>query len=207
MLDSAPIPQLITVTETEPVWHPVTDVEFKRYARIDDAVNENPDLLNQLIHAATQIVESYMGTVFHRRTFVQRQTGGVEYIPAMRTPVTTVSSITYAESFESSYVTVSTSSYRVGGNDFYHKDGYFTAGRPADGYVITYTAGMVADATPSTISTDLKTAVLRVAAFLYENRQEYATGWSEQGFSISYDVLKGVIGRIVNHSASARGVF
>jgi hypothetical protein len=121
MLDSAPIPQLITVTETEPVWHPVTDAEFKRYARIDDAVNENPSLINEIIHAATQIVESYMGTVFHRRTFVQRQTGGVEYIPAMRTPVSTVSSITYAERFESSYVTVSTSSYRVGGNDFYHK--------------------------------------------------------------------------------------
>lgn len=198
--------QLITVIETEPVWHPVTDVEFKRYARIDDAVDENPSLINDIIHAATQMVESYMGTVLHRRTFVQRQTGGVEYIPAMRTPVATVSSITYAESFSSAYVTLSTSSYRVGGNDFRHVDAFFKQGREADGYVITYTAGMVADTTPSTLSTDLKTAVLRVAAFLYENRQEYATGWSEQGFSISYDIMKGVIGRIVNHSASARGI-
>lgn len=198
--------QLVTVTETEPVWHPVTDVEFKRYARIDDAVDENPSLLNQIIHAATQLVEAYTGTVFHRRTFVQRQTGGTEYIPAMRTPVATVSSITYAESFSSAYVTLSTSSYRVAGNDFRHVDAFFKQGREADGYVITYTAGLVADATPSTLATDLKTAILRVAAFLYENRQEYATSWSEQGFSINYDITKSLIGKIVSHAQSARGI-
>jgi hypothetical protein len=71
---------------------------------------------------------------------------------------------------------------------------------------------MVADATPSTLNNDMKIAILRVAAFLYENRQEYAQGWSEQGFSINYEsngvaLLKDMINRIVNPYASAKGIF
>jgi hypothetical protein len=73
-------------------------------------------------------------------------------------------------------------------------------------------AGMVADTTPSTINNDMKTAILRIVAFLYENRQEFAQGWSEQGFSINYEsdgvaLLKGIINKIVNPYASAKGIF
>lgn len=207
MLTDATIAQYITVTETDPIYHPINDTEFKRYARIDDSVDENPTLISQITHAATKIVESYMGVCLHRRTVVQKQTGGVESIPAMREPVYSIASILYAENFDSAYITQSAETYRHAGNTFFNNNNFFQRGRDADGYVITYTAGMVADATPSTIPLDIKTAIFRVASYLYECRQEYATQWSEQGFSINYDITKNLIGKILNHNASARGIF
>jgi hypothetical protein len=207
MLTDYAVPQYVTVSESDPIYHPINDIEFKRYAKIDDSVDENPTLISQITHAATQIVEGYMGIRLHRRSVIQRQTGGVTSIPAMRSPVSSVTSIVYAQNFESAYVTQSATTYRHAADEFFNVNNFFEQGRDGDGYVITYTAGLVADTTPSTTPLSIKTAIFRVAAYLYECRQEYATQWTEQGFSISYDTLKGLIGNIVNYNSSARGVF
>jgi uncharacterized phiE125 gp8 family phage protein len=164
-------------------------------------------LIAQIIKTARKMIETHASLTFHQRTVTQNQTGGVESLDALRMPVTTVSSITYAKDFDSTPTTLDILSYRLAGNKFYHESGTFVRGRDADGYVITYTAGMVADATPSTLRSDFKTAILRVAAFLYENRQEYATGWSEQGFSVNYDIMKSEINRIINPYSTAKGIF
>jgi uncharacterized phiE125 gp8 family phage protein len=199
------ISQFVTVSETEPTYEPVTVNEAKNYFKVDDTTDDA--LIAQIIKTARKMIETHASLTFHQRTVTQKQTGGVDYIDALRLPANTVSSITFARDFDSTPETLDASSYRLAGNRFYHESREFIQGRDADGYVITYTAGMVADATPSTLKSDLKTAILRVAAFLYENRQEYAQGWSEQGFSVNYDIMKSEINRIVNPYASAKGIF
>jgi uncharacterized phiE125 gp8 family phage protein len=179
--------------------------EAKNYLKVDETTDDA--LIAQIIKTARKMIETHASLTFHQRTVTQKQTGGVEYIDALRLPANTVSSITFARDFDSTPETLDASTYRLAGNRFYHESREFIQGRDADGYVITYTAGMVADATPSTLKSDLKTAILRVAAFLYENRQEYATGWSEQGFSVNYDIMKSEINRIINPYASAKGIF
>ena len=205
MLTESWISQFVTVSETEPTYEPVTVNEAKNYLKVDETTDDA--LIAQIIKTARKMIETHASLTFHQRTVTQKQTGGVEYIDALRLPANTVSSITFARDFDSTPETLDASTYRLAGNRFYHESREFIQGRDADGYVITYTAGMVADATPSTLKSDLKTAILRVAAFLYENRQEYATGWSEQGFSVNYDIMKSEINRIINPYASAKGIF
>lgn len=209
LTDSVPL-QFVTITETEPTYEPVTVNEAKNYLKVDDTTDDA--LIAQLIKASRKLIETQAALTFHRRTITQKQTGGLETLDALRQPIHAVSSITYAKDFDSTPETLDATVYRYAGNRFFHEGGRFVEGRPADGYVITYTAGMVADATPSTLNNDMKTAILRIAAFLYENRQEYAQSWNEQGFSIDYKsegiaLLKGIINKLVNPYASAKGIF
>ena len=204
LTESVPL-QYITVTEAEPTYEPVTVTEAKNYLKVDD--NTDDALIAQLIKTSRRMIETHANIKFHRRSVTQKQTGGLETLDAMRHPIFSVSSITYAKDFDSTPETLDSSEYRFVHDRFFHEAGRFVEGRPADGYVITYTAGMVADATPSTLNNDFKTAILRILAFLYENRQEYAQGWNEQGFSINYDIMKGEINRIINPYASAKGIF
>jgi len=199
------ISQYVTVTETEPTYEPVTVNEAKNYFKVDDVTDDA--LIAQIIKTARKMIETQASLAFHRRTVTQKQTGGIETLDALRIPVFSVTSLQYAENFDSTYETIDTDEYRLAGNKLFHDDYKFKRGRDADGYVITYVAGMVADTTPSTLNNDMKIAILRVASFLYENRQEYATGWNEQGFSVNYDILKSEINRIVNPYASAKGIF
>jgi len=204
------VSQFVTISETEPLYEPVTVNEAKNYMKVDDTTDDA--LIGQLIKTARKMIETQASLAFHRRIVTQKQTGGIETLDALRIPVSTVSSIQYAENFDSSYITLDVDEYRLAGNRLYSDQYKFKRGRDADGYVITYTAGMVADTTPSTLNNDMKTAILRITAFLYENRQEFAQGWSEQGFSINYEsdgvaLLKGIINKIVNPYASAKGIF
>lgn len=199
------IPQYVTISETEPTNEPVTLAQAKNYLKVDDTTDDA--LITQLIKTSRKMIETHAAISFHIRTVTQKQTGGVEVIDALRLPVGTVTSIEYATSFESAYETLDNTAYRHAGNRFFHESGRFVRGRDADGYVITYTAGMVADATPSTLNNDFKTAILRIVAFLYENRQEYAQGWNEQGFSINYDIMKGELNRIINPYSTSKGIF
>jgi uncharacterized phiE125 gp8 family phage protein len=199
------IPQYVSITETEPAFEPVTVAEAKNYFKVDDTTDDT--LIAQIIKTSRKLIETHASLTFHRRTITQKQTGGIETLDALRIPVATVSTIQYAEDFDSAYITLGADEYRLAGNRFFHDEYKFKRGRDADGYVITYTAGMVADATPSTLNNDMKLAILRVAAYMYENRQEYSQGWNEQGFSINYDTMQGIINRIVNPYANAKGIF
>lgn len=197
--------QYITISEAEPQYEPVTVNEAKNYMKVDDTTDDT--LIAQLIKSSRKMIETHAALTFHRRQITQKQTGGLDTLDALRVPVTTVSSIQYAENFDSAYITLDASEYRLAGNRLFSEDYKFKQGREADGYTITYTAGMVADTTPSTLNNDMKTAILRMTAFLYENRQEYSQGWSEQGFSIDYDIMKAQLNRIINPYSTAKGIF
>lgn len=199
------ISQYVTISETDPTHEPVTVNEAKNYLKVDDSADDS--LILQIIKASRKLIETQAALSFHRRTVTQKQTGGIETLDALRVPVQSVTSVQYAENFDSSYITLDPTEYRLAGNKLFSSEYKFKRGRDADGYIITYTAGMVADSTPSTLNNDMKTAILRIVAYLYENREAYAQSWNEQGFSINYDIMKSEISRIVNPYASAKGIF
>jgi uncharacterized phiE125 gp8 family phage protein len=196
--------QFTTIVETEPTYEPVTLTEAKTYLRVD--TTEDDTLITGLIKTARKICENLSNRYFHQRTITQKQTGGIEIIDFMRSPVTTVSSVTFIQSTDASPESFT---------DFYHttekmfstsQNTKFSVGRLGDGYTIQYTAGIVADATPSTLSTDIKTAILRVLGYLYENRIEGTKNTSEQGFSITYEQSMD-IQKILNPISNARSFF
>jgi len=193
--------QFTTVFETEPNFEPVTLTEAKNYLRVD--ISEDDALINGLITTARKICENLSNRYFHQREIVQKQTGGLEVIDFVRSPVTTVSVMftetDTAEAFDDFYFTPE----RLLNNSLGYR---FRVGRVGDGYTITYTAGIVADATPSTLSNDLKVAILRILAYLYENRIEGVKSTSEQAFSITFEQSMD-IQKILNPISTSRSFF
>jgi len=200
--------QEISVIETTLVTNePLSLTEVKNYLKIDYTTDD--DLLTSLIKSVRVQIETELGGInIIRRNMIQKQTGGVEFIELLRQPVNSISSVIYFEDFDSTGETVT--DYRVVNNILYHRDSFFRVGRPADGYVITYNAGLITDAVNANLSVpnNIKTAMQRVIAYLYENRQQYATTYSEGGWSITYNKeMRHEINLLLMPSHSGRGIF
>lgn len=188
-LDSYVTPkQYTTVTQTTPTHNPVSLEEAKNYLKVD--YNTDDDLIEALIFAARKQVENELGgLLIVKRTVTQKQTGGVKTIDLMREPMVSISSITYYEDFDSTGTVISSTDYRFADGAIFHRNGFWDEGREADGYVIVYTAGLVDDTgqaaenSPETI----RMAILRIVAYLYENREEYSTQISEGGLTVTYN--------------------
>jgi uncharacterized phiE125 gp8 family phage protein len=185
---SKPKYQAITVSATEPQYEPISLEETKNYLKIDYTTDDQ--LIENLIHTVRRQVENELGGfLIVKRTVTQKQTGGLETIDFMRSPVNSITSITYYESFDSTGSVISSSNYRFNDGQLYHKDGYWAQGREGDGYVIVYNAGLVNDTgqTAENSPHPLRHAILRIVAYLYENREEYVTQANEGNFSVTYD--------------------
>ena len=176
--------QEISIIETGLVTNePLSLTEVKNNLKIDYSTDD--DLLTGLIKSVRVQIETELGGVnIIRRNMIQKQTGGVEFIELLRQPVNSIASIIYFEDFDSTGETIT--DYRQVNNILYHRDTFFKVGRAADGYVITYNAGLIADAVNANLSvpSNIKTAMQRVISYLYENRQQYASTYSEGGWSI-----------------------
>jgi hypothetical protein len=166
-------------------------------------------LLTGLIKSVRVQIETELGGVnIIRRNMIQKQTGGVEFIELLRQPVNSIASIVYFEDFDSTGETIT--DYRQVNNILYHRDTFFKVGRAADGYVITYNAGLIADAVNANLSvpSNIKTAMQRVISYLYENRQQYASTYSEGGWSITYNKeMRQEINLLLMPNHSGRGIF
>lgn len=177
--------QEISIIETGLVTNePLSLTEVKNNLKIDYSTDD--DLLTGLIKSVRVQIETELGGVnIIRRNMIQKQTGGVEFIELLRQPVNSIASIIYFEDFDSTGETIT--DYRQVNNILYHRDTFFKVGRAADGYVITYNAGLIADAVNANLSvpSNIKTAMQRVISYLYENRQQYASTYSEGGWSIT----------------------
>lgn len=208
-LSGSYISQDVRVEVAEPLYYPVTLTEAKNYLKVDFTDDDN--LITGLIKTATDYVENMSGGVlFHRRTVTQYQTGGIEQIDLLRSPVFSIVSFEKAIGFDDSYSAVE--DYRLGHNTLYHESGYFEKGRNSDGYKIVYLAGVTTDTNPSTVRYEIKVCILRLLSYLYDNRQEYVTSYSDQGYSVSYNVsqtneIKKEVTKILNSFSSARGFF
>jgi len=179
--------QEISISDSNNITHEPADLEeMKNYLKIDYTTDD--DLIESLIKSARKQVEDELGGLaIIQRQFVQKQTGGLERIELLRQPVQSIASITYNQYYDSTGTAITT--YRRVGHLLYHQDGFWQTGREADGYIITYTSGLVADTGQShnSVPRAIRTAVERIVAYLYENREDFATSISEGNFSINYD--------------------
>jgi len=189
---SRPPLQSVTVTVPEPTHELFDIVTTKNYLKVDYSTDDN---LIELIQKSVrkQLENELGGVLIVKRSVTQKQTGGIETIDLLRSPVNSITSVTYYEDFNSTGEVLSASDYRFHDGQLYHKDGYWKQGRAGNGYVIVYNAGHVDDsgqaaenATPS-----IRMAALRLIGYLYENREEFATTISEGGYSISYNTIVG----------------
>lgn len=200
--------QEISIIETGLVTNePLSLTEVKNNLKIDYSTDD--DLLTGLIKSVRVQIETELGGVnIIRRNMIQKQTGGVEFIELLRQPVNSIASIIYFEDFDSTGETIT--DYRQVNNILYHRDTFFKVGRAADGYVITYNAGLIADAVNANLSvpSNIKTAMQRVISYLYENRQQYASTYSEGGWSITYNKeMRQEINLLLMPNHSGRGIF
>lgn len=200
--------QEISILETGLVTNePLSLTEVKNNLKIDYSTDD--DLLTGLIKSVRVQIETELGGVnIIRRNMIQKQTGGVEFIELLRQPVNSIASIVYFEDFDSTGETIT--DYRQVNNILYHRDTFFKVGRAADGYVITYNAGLIADAVNANLSvpSNIKTAMQRVISYLYENRQQYASTYSEGGWSITYNKeMRQEINLLLMPNHSGRGIF
>jgi uncharacterized phiE125 gp8 family phage protein len=180
--------QFLTITDAEPQYEPVSLELVKNYLKVDYTTDN--DLIEALIHSARKQIEAECGSLaIVRRSVTQKQTGGLQFIDLMRQPVNSITSVTYYESFDSTGEVIPATDYRFSDGILIHKDGYWKSGRDADGYVIVYNAGITLDTGQSAENSPhtLRTAIMRLIAFLYENREQYVTGINEGNLSVSYD--------------------
>lgn len=202
--------QNITISAPEPT-HELFDLTtVKNYLKVDYSTDD--DLIELMIKSIRKQIENDLGGVLIvKRQITQKQTGGLQVIDFLRSPVNSISSITYFENFDSAGTVLSASDYRFVDGELYHKNGFWKQGRSGDGYVIVYNAGIVDDtgqaaenATPS-----IRSACLRLIAYLYENREEFATTISEGNFSISYNTIVGnsELKNLLMPYVSAKAVF
>lgn len=183
------IKQYVTITETTPTHNPISLEEAKNYLKVDYATDD--DLIDGLIFAARKQIENELGgLLIVKRTVTQKQSGGVKTIDIMREPLVSISSITYYEDFDSVGEVIPSTDYRIADGCIFHRNGYWKQGRDADGYRIVYTAGLVDDTgqTAENSPHTLRQAMLRIIAYLYENREEFAKQINEGGLSVNYDI-------------------
>jgi uncharacterized phiE125 gp8 family phage protein len=201
--------QEITISSNEPTNEPVTLTEAKNYLKVDYTTDDN--LISALIFTARKQIENELGGLaIVKRSFTQKQTGGLKEIELMRQPVNSITSITFYNEFDSTGELIANTEYRNVNQNIYHKNGFFITGRDADGYVIIFNAGLVDDTvnSASNCPSSIKTAILRVLSYLYENRQDFSTNYSEGGWSISYDKkLRSDINLLLMPYTTSKAVF
>jgi uncharacterized phiE125 gp8 family phage protein len=171
----------------------ISTAEAKNYLKLSSDTTDD-DLVQILIKAATAIVEREAGGLaICEQSFKQYQQGGCDLIELNRQPVLSVSTVSYYEDFDSTIeVLVEGTDYRVFDNELYHADDYFDEGRAGDGYTIEFTAGMFTASTYTSSTRQelqsMKTIILRIVAYLYENREEFLVNVSEGTWKAVYDM-------------------
>lgn len=171
----------------------VSRSEMKTYLKLGSDTTDD-SLIDDLIASAIGMIEKECGGIaICQQTWRQYQKGGIETIQLQREPLIGVPTVSFYDDFDTVTATniTYTTYFRAVKNELFHTDGFFEQGRDGDGYVITYDAGMYTSST-YTASSDpklkqLKTAVFRIGAWLYEQREEHITDIKENNWSVTYD--------------------
>lgn len=200
--------QEISVSDSDNITHEPADLEeMKNYLKID--YDTDDDLIESLIKGARKQVEAELGGLaIIQRQFIQKFTGGLERIELLRQPVQSISSVIYNEYFDSTGQAIT--NYRRVNHLLYHEDTFWKIGRDADGYIVTFVAGLVADTGQShtNVPRGIRVAIERIVAYLYENREDFATSINEGNFSITYDKnLRRDINLLLMPFHTGKGIF
>lgn len=190
----------------------VSTSEAKNYLKLgSDTTDDN--LVTDLVKAATAIVEREAGGLaICEQSFKQYQQGDCDVITLQREPVLAVSTISYYENFDSTAeILVLGTDYRRLDNELYHSTGVFDEGRAGDGYTIEFSAGLFTASTYTSSSRQelsvLKSIILRIVAYMYENREEWCESISEGTWKVNYhnDLPQG-IKRLIMPFHTGRGL-
>jgi len=187
--------------KTGPALEPVFSTEAKLFLKVDDTTDDM--LIWALITAARKAAEEYTGRAFITQTwelFLDGVGSGIpaeiedayedvyrtEYVPSAfrsiilpRPPAISITSIKYYDVDDAEHVWASTN-YRL---DSYSEPGrviltatgeWPTDLRPQQGILVTYASGYGAAAVD--VPEDIRTAIKRILAGLYENRQDEIVG-------------------------------
>ena len=197
---------------SEPTLTLVSRTEAKNYMKLSSDTTDD-DLVDDLILASQGILERELGGLALVPTgFTQYQQGGIDTIELMREPVIGTPTVSYYGDFDTVTATsLTASTVRTVESELYHKDGFFDEGRQGDGYTIQFDAGYFT-ASNYTNSTDpalgvFKTAILRTALWLYEQREEHVESVNEGEWQVSYsgDLPNG-IKRLVMPYHTGKGI-
>lgn len=170
----------------------VTLGEAKNYLKIDSNITEDDGLISDILTACTAFIEHQTNLCICQQEYIQYQEGGCKEIELVKFPLSGIPAVEYFGTFEATQsVNITVSDYfRIVGNTLYHIDGSWVRGRKGDGYKITYSAGLFNSSSYTSSNRpelkQFKTALLRLAAWAYENREEYSSEISELDFSQKY---------------------
>jgi hypothetical protein len=185
------MPQNIYLSVTaKPTVSILTSVEAKNYCKINNSVDDS--LIDLLIKSSIGSIENVIHKQISKASFSQKQNGGITNIKLLKCPVIGTPTIYFNETFDSTgTLLVSNADFRLVGNVLYHTNDYFIEGRQGDGYSISYDAGLFTSSTDdnSMEYTIIKNCMLRMVAFLYENRQQYCTNYNEENWAINYNYM------------------
>lgn len=164
----------VTVDSTEKL---IPLADFKEFARITSSVATDEQLMEVLIDGAIKYCEKYTGLSIASKTYqkVWQWKGScklwAEYFELRKGVVTSITSI------EENYRDGNTDTYDLTGiqidnykqrTDVYLNGAYFKLGtHPTRPLVITFVAGW----TKATLPNDLRTAIMQLALYWYENRE------------------------------------
>jgi hypothetical protein len=175
---------------TKPTVSILTTAEAKNYCKINHSVDDT--LIDLLIKSSNSSIENVIHKQISKASFSQKQNGGITNIKLLKSPVIGTPTVTFNESFDSTgTLLIANTDYRVIGNVLYHANDYFIEGRQGDGYSISYDAGLFTNATDdnSMEYIVIKNCMLRMVAFLYENRQQYCTNFNEENWAVNYNYM------------------
>lgn len=176
----------------EPVAPPVTLAQAKAHARVDG--DHEDDLITGLIHAATAMVENYIGRSLMEQTWRYTPKTLSQRVELPRGPVQSISTFTVVDSDGNSQA-VGSSSYS---EDFdadppalvlNSGESWPTAGPDANAVTIEYVTGF--DEVPA----DIVQALLMLVASWYSNRETLLTG------SQAAEMPLGTMALLQNHRA------
>jgi hypothetical protein len=184
------VDQTIYLTQkTAPTLSLVTSAEAKNFAKVNYTADDG--LISDIVKSAHFFVESQIHKCLCQQTWIQKQQGGCNKIKLVKCPIIGSPTVTIYEDFDSTgeALTINTD-FRIVDNVLFSVDSFFTKYREGDGYSIEYDCGMYTSSNYTSSNdnerTVIKNVILRMAAFLYENRQIYCSNFNEENWSINY---------------------
>jgi uncharacterized phiE125 gp8 family phage protein len=174
---------------TGPTQNILNETEFKNFARVDHTQDDT--MILSIVRAAIGFVENETYNDTMPRQWLQCVPGGVSEIELDKGPIISIDEVKYYDDFDSTgeLLTESTD-FRVVDNYLIHESGYWDKKRARDGYQIKFTSGMFTSTSTNDQRLDtFKTAALKFAYWIYENREMYVAGVSES-YAVNYDTDK-----------------
>jgi hypothetical protein len=179
----------VLTMKTAPTLSIVTTTETKLYCKIGYTNDDN--LIDDIIKTSQLMVQNQIQKCLVKQSWEQKQKGGCSKITILKAPIIGTPTVTVYDDFDSTGEVLTTADIRIVDNVLYHVDNYFTKKRDGDGYKIEFDCGIYTSSN-YTSSNDLerntiKEVVLRISAFLYENRQIYCQNYNQENWSINYN--------------------